>query len=51
MVEPTHKDPSQGWLILFFVCFIVSVFGIGVWQLAFHYDPDAVQDAPAAHGH
>jgi hypothetical protein len=50
MSAQTHKDPSKGWLLLFFVCFVLSVFGIGVWQLATGYNPDT-PDAPAAGGH
>ncbi len=41
MTETAHKDPSKGWLVLFFVAFIITVFGIGVWQLVTHYNPDA----------
>jgi hypothetical protein len=50
MSAPKHQDPSQGWLILFFVCFAISVFGIGVWQLVIHYNPDAAE-APVEAGH
>ena len=50
MSAETHKDPSKGWLILFFVCFIISVFGIGLWQMCTHYNPDAAE-APVAGGH
>jgi len=50
MTETAHKDPSKGWLVLFFVAFIITVFGIGVWQLVTHYNPDAAV-APVEAGH
>lgn len=40
MSAPGHRDPAQGWLIFFFVCFAMVVFGIGVFA-KFTYDVDA----------
>ncbi len=51
MTETADKDPSKGWLVLFFVAFIITVFGIGVWQLVTHYNPDARPVAPVEAGH
>jgi hypothetical protein len=42
-----HKDPSRTWLVFFFVCFIVSVVGIGVWA-SMCYNVNAPE--PAATG-
>jgi hypothetical protein len=45
-----HKDPSKNWLILFFVCFIITIVGIGVYALlCYHADEQPVVEA--AHGH
>lgn len=33
---PTHKDPSKGWLILFFVCFVITIVGIGCFAAMFY---------------
>lgn len=50
MSAPTHKDPSQTWLIFFFVCFTLTVGLIGVWA-AFAYKVDDGQPpAGGAHG-
>jgi hypothetical protein len=50
MSAQAHKDPSKAWLILFFVCFLLSIVGIGVWQLATGYNPDQ-PDAAVTGGH
>ncbi|HEY9717687.1 MAG TPA: hypothetical protein V6C69_09475 [Trichormus sp.] len=44
MSAPTHKDPSKGWLIFFFVCFTMSVVAIGVYA-KFCYNVDAPEAA------
>jgi hypothetical protein len=48
MSVPGHRDPAQGWLIFFFVCFAMVVFGLGVFA-NFTYDVNA-PDVPAAGG-
>jgi len=48
MSAPGHRDPAQGWLIFFFVCFAMVVFGLGIFA-KFTYDVDA-PDVPAAGG-
>ena len=49
MTSATHEDASMLWLKIFLVCFVLSVFGIGVWA-CFFYKVDA-PEAPAAGGH
>lgn len=47
MSAPGHKDPAQGWLTFFFVCFAMVVFGIGVFAMS-TYDVNAPE--PTATG-
>jgi len=42
-----HKDPSQGWLIFFFVCFGIVLLGIVIF---FARDVNNQGDAPAESG-
>jgi hypothetical protein len=45
-----HKDPSKAWLFFFFVCFILTVFGIGIFA-KFTYNVDApTPQAAGGHG-
>ncbi|MBS1954797.1 MAG: hypothetical protein JST89_11460 [Cyanobacteria bacterium SZAS-4] len=50
MSAPTHKDPSQTWLIFFFVCFTITVGMIGLWA-CFSYKVDDGTPAPAGGHH
>lgn len=51
MSDATHKDPSQGWLIFFMVCFVLVVFGIGL-VARFTYDANAPEPkGPSGGGH
>jgi len=47
MSAPGHRDPAQGWLTFFFVCFAMVVFGIGVFAMS-TYDVNAPE--PTATG-
>jgi hypothetical protein len=49
MSAPTHSDPSQKWLIFFFVCFTLTVGMIGLWA-AVSYRVDDSVPAPAGGG-
>ncbi len=52
MSAPTHKDPSQTWLIFFFVCFTLVVGMIGLWALlAYHVDDGTAPAGGGGHGH
>ncbi|MBX9666216.1 MAG: hypothetical protein K2X93_01300 [Candidatus Obscuribacterales bacterium] len=44
-----HSDTSQKWLIFFFVCFGMSVFGIGIWA-CFCYNVAEAQKPPGGAG-
>lgn len=44
-----HNDPAKGWLIFFFVCFAIVIFGIGVFA-KFTYDVNAPEPTAAAGG-
>lgn len=52
MSSSEHHDPSRTWLTFFFVCFAMSVFGIGLYALYAHstQDPNAVPAEPSG-GH
>ncbi|HEY9679579.1 MAG TPA: hypothetical protein V6C76_16340 [Drouetiella sp.] len=51
MSAPEHKDPSQTWLIFFFVCFTVTVGMIGLWAaLAYRVDNDQPKPGGGGHG-
>lgn len=44
-----HHDTSKGWIKLFFVCFFLVVFGIGIFA-AFTYNANPpVTTQPAGH--
>ena len=49
MSAPTHKDPSQTWLIFFFVCFTVTVGAIGLWACFSYKVDDGAAAPPAGH--
>jgi len=49
MSAPTHKDPSQTWLIFFFVCFTVTVGAIGLWACFSYHVDDGTVAPPAGH--
>jgi hypothetical protein len=52
MSAPTHKDPSQTWLIFFFVCFTITVGMIGLWACFSYKVDDATAPAGGGgHGH
>ena len=52
MSATEHNDPSTRWLTFFFVCFAISVFGIGLWALyaGMTHDPNAEPSEPSG-GH
>ncbi|MCA9803296.1 MAG: hypothetical protein KC777_15100 [Cyanobacteria bacterium HKST-UBA02] len=50
MSSSEHHDSSHNWLIFFFVCFAITVFGIGVWACCC-YDPNAVPADESGGGH
>ncbi len=49
MSAPGHRDPAHGWLIFFFVCFAMVVFGIGVFT-SMTYDVNAPEPTAGAGG-
>ena len=52
MSEAHHKDPSKRWLVFFFVCFALVVFGIGFYNsITYKADSDNPnQPLPATDG-
>lgn len=45
-----HSHPSDAWLWFFFVCFVITLVGIGLIAV-FTYNVDAPEAAPASGGH
>jgi hypothetical protein len=50
MSGETHSDPSKNWLIFFFICFFLTVFGIGLWAKLFYNANAPVPKASGGHG-
>ncbi|MBZ0187571.1 MAG: hypothetical protein K8F91_15090 [Candidatus Obscuribacterales bacterium] len=50
MSDSENHDSSHKWLIFFFVCFAMTVFGIGVWA-CFCYNPNEAPSEGAGGGH
>lgn len=50
MTETTHKDPSNGWLIFFFVCFALVLIGIVAFFARDINSEPEVKPASGGHG-
>lgn len=47
-----HEDSSQKWLTFFFVCFAITVLGIGLYAIYAHNNaPSAEEGKEPAGGH
>lgn len=53
MSDSEHKDSSQDWLTFFFVCFAITVLGIGLFAVYLHMnasDEEGAAEPSGAHG-
>lgn len=51
MSDSEHQDPSTGWLTFFFVCFAITVLGLGLYALYAGMTEDKNAPVEPAGGH
>ena len=50
MSESEHHDSSHNWLTFFFVCFAITVLGIGLYAAWASQQPKPAEEPSGGHG-